>query len=98
MRGKEEKKGRGEKEKKRRKQLGTKSQKRKEKGKSARIFFLCAVVIFGSIRNTLFREKHTISAFVFMQDVFDEHDLRAKNPPHPLFAILPKSSGSPKDT
>ena len=27
---------------------------------------------FGSIRNTLFREKHTISAFVFMQDIVDE--------------------------
>ena len=27
---------------------------------------------FLSIRNTLFREKHTISAFVFTQDFFDE--------------------------
>ena len=27
---------------------------------------------FGSIRNTIFRVKHTISTFVFMQDVFDE--------------------------
>ena len=38
---------------------------KKKKKKSVRIFFLC----FGSIRNTLFREKHKcISAFVFMQE------------------------------
>ena len=35
-----------------------------------------------------------------MQDFFDEQImwlLRAKNPPHLFFAILPKSSGGPKD-
>ena len=42
----------------------------KKRKKSVRILFLCAVVIFLSIRNTLFREKHTISAFVTMQDFF----------------------------
>ena len=44
----------------------------KKKQKSVHIFFVCAVVIFGSIRNTLFRGKHAITTFVFMQDVFDE--------------------------
>ena len=39
--------------------------------KSVHIFFLWAIVIFWSIRNTLFRVKHTISTFVFMQDSFD---------------------------
>ena len=55
MRGKEKKKGRGKEKKKKKKmskQLGIKLQK-----KSVRIFFLCAVVIFGLIRNTLFRVK-----------------------------------------
>ena len=69
MRGKEEKKGKEKEEKKRRKDLGIKSQKKK---KSVRIFFVCAVVTFGSIRNTLFRGKHAITTFVFMQYVFDE--------------------------
>ena len=53
--------------------MGIKSPKKK----SVRIIFLCAVVFFffffvffffffGSIRNTLFRVKHTLSTFVFM--------------------------------
>ena len=45
---------------------------RKKKKKSVRIFSVCAVVTFGSIRNTLFRGKHAITTFVFMHDVFDE--------------------------
>ena len=53
-----------------------------------RAFPLRSRYFFGSIRNTIFREKHTISTFVFMHDFFDEQImwlLRAKNPPHPLF-------------
>ena len=34
--------------------------------------FSSAQSSFFCIRNTLFRIKHTISPFVFMQDVFDE--------------------------
>ena len=45
MCGKEEKKGKGKEEKKIGNQIA--------KQKSMRNFFLCAVVIFGSIRNTL---------------------------------------------
>ena len=67
MRGKEEKKGRGKEEKKRREKMGTKSQKKKKKNE------VCAQSsFFGSIRNMLFREKHTMSTFIFMQDFFDE--------------------------
>ena len=78
MRGKEEKKGRGKKEKKRRKggkKLGTKSQKKKKKKKEEEVrahLFPLRSRHFLSIRNTLFRENHTISTFVFMQDFFDE--------------------------
>ena len=107
MRGKEEKKGRGKEEKKRRKggeKMGTKSQKKKKKIKKKKkkrspcasfIFFLCAVVIFWINQkiNMLFREKHTISTFIFMQDFFDEQImwlLRAKIHPHPLFCNTSK--------
>ena len=74
MRGKEEKKGRGNEKKKRRKwenKSGIKSQKKnkKKKKKSVRIFFLCTVIIFGPVRNTLFRVKQFISTFVFVQDI-----------------------------
>ena len=104
MRGIEEKKGRGKEEKKRRKggeKMGTKSQKKKKKKrkkkKRKKKKEVCAHLLsfssaqssfFGSIRNMLFREKHTISTFIFMQDFFDEQImwlLRAKNPPPPPF-------------
>ena len=106
VRGKEEKKERGEKEKKRSKKLGTKSKEKKKKKKKKErnpcaSFSSAHSSFFWSIRNTLFREKHTISAFGSMQDFFDEQIiwiLRAKNPlPTPFFAILPKSSGGPKN-
>ena len=70
MRDKEKKTGRGKEEKKRRKggkKMGIKSQKRP-----------CASLsspqssCYGYIRNTLFREKHTIFTFVVLQDDFDE--------------------------
>ena len=43
-----------------------------KKKESVRTFFLCAVVIFGSIRNRLFRIKQTTSSFVFMKDIIDK--------------------------
>ena len=107
MRGKEEKKGRGKEEKKRRKGGGKNGdqiakKKRKKKRSLCASFSSVQSSFFGSIRNMLFREEHTISTFIYMQDFFDEQImwlLRAKNPPPPpFFAILPKSSGSPKDT
>ena len=46
---------------------------RKKKKRSPCTSFSSAQSSFlGSIRNTLFREKHTISTFVFMQVFFDE--------------------------
>ena len=81
------------------KKLGTKSQKKKKKKSLCTIFFLCAVVIFGSIRNTLFREKHTTSTFVSC-NIFSMKklcDFWVKIHPTPFFAIFPKSSGSLKD-
>ena len=77
MCGKEEKKGRGKEEKMRRKggkKMATKSQKRKKKV-CAHLFPLRSHHFFSSIRNTLFREKHTIFPFVFRQDFFDEQIL-----------------------
>ena len=64
-----EKRERGKKEKKKRKISGMKSPPKKE---VRVIFFLFAVVIFGSIRNTLFRVKQTIPTFILMQDIIDE--------------------------
>ena len=75
MRGQEEKKGRGIEEKKRRKggeKMGTKSQKKKKRRSPCASFSSAQSSFFGSIRNMLLREKHTISTFIFMQDVFDE--------------------------
>ena len=68
--------------------IGDQIAKKKIKKSPCASFSSAQSSFFGSIRNTLFREKHTISAFVFMQDFFDEQImrlLRAKNPPHPLF-------------
>ena len=51
-----------------------------------RFLFLCAVVIFGPVRITLFRVKYTISTFVSMQ-FFDEQIIwpsGAKNQPSPF--------------
>ena len=64
--------------------------KRRKGGKHLglnRFLFLCAVVIFGPIRITLFRVKHTISTFVSMQGFFDEQIIwpsGAKNQPSPF--------------
>ena len=57
------------------KNMGTKSQKKKKEKKKevcAHLFPLRSSSFFGSIRNMLFREKHTISTFIFMQDFLDE--------------------------
>ena len=76
MRGKEAKKGRGKEEKKRRKglrkKLGVQIARKKEKRSPRASFSSAQSSFFGSIRNALFRIKHTISTFVFMQDFFDE--------------------------
>ena len=114
MRGKGQKKEREKEEKKRRKggkkmeiKLQKKNKKKQKKtkrnetkNKKSGIFFLCVVVIFGAIRSSLFRIKHTISTFVFMQDFFDEQFmglLRAKHPPHPLFCNTSKNLWQSKD-
>ena len=70
MRGKEKKKGRGKEEKKeeKEKKMGIKSQKRSP----CASFSFAQSSSFRSIRNTLFRVKHTISTFVFMGDIFVE--------------------------
>ena len=68
MRGEEEKKERGEKEKKKEEKTGDQIAKEM----SVRVFFLCAVVIFRSIRNMLFRVMPTVSTFIFMQYIMDE--------------------------
>ena len=67
---------------------GSDSKKTKQKQNSLCASFSSAQSFFWSIRNTLFREKHTISTLVFMQDFFDEQItwlLRAKSPPPPPF-------------
>ena len=63
----------------REKKLRTKSQKKKIKKKSKRkkrsrceSFSSAQSSFFGSVRNMLFREKHTVSTFVFIHDFFDE--------------------------
>ena len=71
MHSKEEKKGRGKEEKKRRKEGKNWGPNRKKKRSLCVSFSSALSSFFESIRNTLFREKHTISAFVFMQDFFD---------------------------
>ena len=50
--------------------MGTKSQKKKKIPCAS--FSSAQSSFFGSIRNMLFREKHTISTFIFMQDFLDE--------------------------
>ena len=69
MRDKEEKTGRGKEEKKRRKGENNWGPNGK---KSPCASFSSAQSSFLSIGHTLFREKHNISTFVFMQDLFDE--------------------------
>ena len=78
---------REEKEEKNGDQVAKKKKKKKRRSPCAS-FSSAQSSFFGSIRNTLFREKHTISTFVFMQAFFDEQImwlLRAKNPAPPPF-------------
>ena len=71
MRGKDEKKGRGKEKKKKRKGGKNWGLNRKKRSPCAS-FSSAQSSLFGSIRNTLFRVKHTISSFVVMQGCFDE--------------------------
>ena len=70
MHGKEKKKKKTERGEKEEEKIG--DQRNKKEKKSVRIFSSVQSSFFGSIRNTLFTIKHTISTFVFMQDFFDE--------------------------
>ena len=89
----------GKREEKEEKRSGIKSPKKKKKKKKKRKkksmrIFLFAVVIFGPIRNTLFRVKQTLSTFILMQDIIDEQIRwlsRAKYRPHLIFCSTSKT-------
>ena len=72
MHGKEEKKGKEEGKRRKREENEEKIGDQMAKKEVRTHLFPLRSCHFGSIRNTLFRVKHIISTFVFMQDCFDE--------------------------
>ena len=104
MRAEEEKKGRGKEEKKRKQEekLGIKSKKKKKKKtRSPCASFSSAQSSFLDRSEIRYLEESTLYLLLFsckffsMNKVSDFQELKIY--PHPLFAILPKSSGSPED-